>query len=202
MKKRDLRGIIAIGLIFSLIMLIIMVLNGSVLKIDNKIYNYIAQFINDYNTQIFKVITFFGSTIFMIFITIILTYFYRKKRGVLILIIMLISTIINNLLKILIARPRPTILQLVTEKSYSFPSGHTMAITTLVGIILYLIWQPKEKRGRLTIILSLILGIIPFLIMLSRIYLGIHYFSDCLGGYIISIILILLFTLFIDKKFI
>lgn len=203
MKKNKRVGVIII-LFIIFILLIILIKNNSILKIDNKVYNLIAKFIKPNNTKIFKVITFFGSTIFMIVLTLCLSFILWKSGGKLILITMLSSTIINNLVKVLIARDRPNILPLANENSYSFPSGHTMAITSLIGIILYLLWHKektneKEKRRGLVIV-SIILSLIPPLIMLSRIYLGVHYFSDCLGGYILSIIIILIISIMIDNR--
>lgn len=184
-----------------LIILTILVINESILVIDNKIYYFIAQYISNFNTKIFKAITFLGSTFFIIFITLVLALIYKKRRGGLIILTILLSTLLNNLIKIVIRRPRPDINRLVYEASFSYPSGHTMAISSLVGIIIYLLWHnnSSKKRGG-KIILTIILSILPILVMLSRIYLGIHYFSDCLAGYLSSIILVISITLFIDNK--
>ena len=109
---------------------------------------------------------------------------------------------LSSVLKLIIARPRPDVLKLVIEDTYSFPSGHTIAISTLIGFLIFLIWQEKGRLNKnLKVVLTVFLSIVALLVMLSRIYLGAHYFSDILGGIIISILVLFNFYgLFCLKK--
>ena len=196
---KDKRIISIIILLILLIIIIINIINNNILNIDLKIYNFIAKYINNYNTNIFKIIRFLGSTLFMIIITILFFIILKGREGKIVVITMLGSTLINNIIKLIIARPRPNINPLVVENSYSFPSGHTMAITTLIGILYILKIKPWMKKGRKGRYIAYGIWLIPLLVMLSRIYLGVHYFSDCLGGFIISIIIILITSLLLEK---
>ncbi|MBQ9554553.1 phosphatase PAP2 family protein [bacterium] len=82
-------------------------------------------------------------------------------------------------MKEIIQRPRPDILRLVQETDYSFPSGHTMESLAVYGLFaISLILLTKNKKIRTLIII--LISIIIFLIITSRIYLGVHYFSDIL----------------------
>ncbi|MCC3373121.1 phosphatase PAP2 family protein [Cohnella sp. REN36] len=95
------------------------------------------------------------------------------------------SGLLNTILKAVFHRERPTIHRLVEEHGYSFPSGHSMGAFSLYGILAYLLWRHLPgvwSRAVLIIVsVSLILAI-----GISRIYLGVHYPSDVLGGYLAS----------------
>lgn len=94
-----------------------------------------------------------------------------------------ISGLLANLLKILFTRTRPShLLHLVTEASYSFPSGHANASMVLYGTLIALLpTLIPEKKLRIT--LQVLLGIVIFLVGFSRVYLGVHYPSDIIGGF-------------------
>ncbi len=174
-----------------------------IIPFDNMIYNLITFNINSYLTTIFKVITFLGSTPFMIFLTIFLFIIFLIKRkniqAYLVAGTIILSTIINNIIKIIIRRPRPNVIKLVIENSYSFPSGHTMAAVTMYGLLFYLIGKMAIKKS-LKNILRTFLVILPILIGISRIYLGAHFASDVIGAYLLSTSILLVVTYLVDKN--
>lgn len=95
------------------------------------------------------------------------------------------SSLLNVVLKIIFHRARPTIHHIIEATGYSFPSGHSMAAFTLYGIVTFLLWRHLSdsfKRG----ILVLFSTVMILMIGISRIYLGVHYPSDVLGGYMAS----------------
>lgn len=189
MKKRIIAGsLIVIGIIF-----------GGIAKLnltsdlDTFIYNIIIKMQSDSVTQIFKAITFLASTKFILCLNIIALIIYIiKKRGYLLLIPVnsIFSIVSNNLIKFLIKRPRPNVLRLVTETNYSYPSGHAMISVLFYGTIITLLNRNNIKYRK---IINIILMLIILLVGVSRIYLGVHYASDIIGGYLISTG-ILLFT--------
>lgn len=189
MKKRIIAGsLIVIGIIF-----------GGIAKLnltsdlDTFIYNIIIKMQSDSVTQIFKAITFLASTKFILCLNIIALIIYIiKKRGYLLLIPVnsIFSVVSNNLIKFLIKRPRPNVLRLVTETNYSYPSGHAMISVLFYGTIITLLNRNNIKYRK---IINIILMLIILLVGVSRIYLGVHYASDIIGGYLISTG-ILLFT--------
>ena len=161
---------------------IVLVNNSYFINIDNNVYSIIKTMINSKNTIIFKGFSFLGTEIFVIALCVILIIF-KKGRGLAFSAIMFISTLLTQAIKIIIARPRPNINPLVIENSFSFPSGHTVTIVVIVGILLFWLWQEKGSiKLYKKIIITILLIFIAFNVMLSRIYLGIHYFSDILGG--------------------
>ena len=169
--------------------------------IDSIVYNYISNnIINKNRTEIVKMITNITSPIMVIITLLILVLAIKDKKIKISLVINLLGiTIINNLIKVIIARPRPEINKLVTETGYSFPSGHSITSMVFYGYLVYLTYKYiNNKKIKIPLIIFLIL-LIPT-IGLSRIYLGVHYTSDVLCGFLLGIIYLILF-ISISKKY-
>lgn len=179
MKKRT-NIIIIIILAIILLLEIILVKLNIFDPIDNFIYSHASKIINNTNTIIFKGFSLLGTEIFIILFCL-LFIILKKSRGVVITIIIFASTLLNQALKLIVGRPRPSINPLAIEKNFSFPSGHTMIMIVMGGILLYLLWQEKGSKIKKTI-LTIIIVLIALTVMFSRIYLGVHYFSDIIGG--------------------
>ncbi len=95
------------------------------------------------------------------------------------------AALLNTLLKKIFQRERPALHRLAEETGYSFPSGHSMAAFALYGVLAYLLWRHiGSKKGRLALIS--LAALLALSIGLSRIYLGVHYPSDVLAGYLAS----------------
>ena len=108
------------------------------------------------------------------------------------------DVLLNNILKLIFKRERPIDLMLVEESGYSFPSGHTMVACIFYGFIIYLINKSNYTK-KTKIILNTLLVILIILIGISRIYLGVHYPTDVIGSYLISISYLIIFTHFVNK---
>lgn len=137
-------------------------------------------------TNIMKAITLFGGPGILfgtIVIVIGLLAYKRNKRSVVFLSLMITGVILNVLLKFLFARERPSDARLVDEYFYSFPSGHAMNSFIFYGSIAYMFFHYTRDRV-LGIAVSVALSILILLIGISRIYLGVHYPSDVLAGYL------------------
>ena len=193
--------IIALTILF--VILSILVKFDLLQSFDTFVYNLITFNINDITMGIYKVITFLGSTEFIIglciFFLVLFIVLKKKNTGLIISGVLIISTLVNNLIKIIICRARPEVLKFVVEDSYSFPSGHTMAAVSMYGILMYLTLKSNINKT-LKIILAVILGIIPILVAFSRVYLGAHFISDTIGSFMVSIILLLIEIYIIDKN--
>jgi membrane-associated phospholipid phosphatase len=95
------------------------------------------------------------------------------------------SSLLNLLLKQIFHRARPDIHRIVAAAGYSFPSGHSMGAFTLYGLSVYFLWK-HLPRAWMRVIVAAIGSIMILMIGISRIYLGVHYPSDVIGGYLIS----------------
>ena len=175
------------------------VLAKEIVKLDIVGYNIVSHLISDTATPIAKVITQLGGAIFLILLCITLVIIIKNKRtGILISINLLISTLLNQILKNIIQRPRPTEYRIIDERGYSFPSGHSMVSAAFYGFLIYLIYKNVKNKYLKWSAISL-LSILIMSIGISRIYLGVHYTSDVLAGFLISISYLIIFTT-ISKK--
>jgi membrane-associated phospholipid phosphatase len=111
----------------------------------------------------------------------------RMALGLLVAVFGSIST--ETLMKIIIERTRPEGFSDLLPTSYSFPSGHATASMALYGFIIYLLFMLFPKYRVLTGVLG---GAVIALVGLSRLYLGVHYPSDVVGGYLLAFLWILI----------
>ena len=178
------------------------VFNKEIMNWDIIGYKIISTFlISDFATPIAKFITNFGGAIFIILLTVILIAVIKNKKiGLSILTNLAIITILNQLLKRILQRPRPTEYRIIEESGYSFPSGHSMISMAFYGYLIYLIYKYVENKNVKWILISL-LSILICLIGISRIYLGVHYTSDVLGGFLISISYLVIYISAVNNVF-
>ncbi len=171
------------------------IMNGDIIG-----YKIVSTFlISDFATPIAKFITNFGGAIFLIVLTITLILLIKNKKiGFSIFLNLASVTILNQLLKRILQRPRPTEFRIVEESGYSFPSGHSMVSMAFYGYLIYLIYKYVENKY-IKWISIIMLSILICSIGVSRIYLGVHYTSDVLGGFLISISYLIIYISAVNK---
>ncbi len=134
---------------------------------------------NDFLMQIMSIITVLGSSLAVTVLTTSLFLINKKTRKNLLIlwVTLIIGYLVASLLKILIARERPDLFS-VEETGFSFPSGHAIAVFAPFILI-------KENFPRVKVYWL----VLAFLVLFSRVYLGVHYLSDIIGGAFIGYIL-------------
>lgn len=171
------------------------IMNGDIIG-----YKLVSTFlISDFATPIAKFITNLGGAIFLITLTISLFILIKNRKvGISIFSNLVIVTVLNQLLKNILQRPRPTEYRIIEETGYSFPSGHSMVSMAFYGYLIYLIYK-YVKNKYIKWISIVLFSILICSIGVSRIYLGVHYTSDVLGGFCISISYLVIYISAVKK---
>ena len=157
---------------------------------------------SDRLTPVVKAVTYFGNwqTTIFIAVLLILCKKTRMKLGVPAAKMAMISVTTYTILKPLFNRPRPDRAPwLVVQHDASFPSGHSLNCLVFYGTIFYLIFTGIYRTKYRTPIL-VFLAVLIFSIGISRIYLGVHYPTDIIGGWSLGIFLLMLFSFWVDKS--
>lgn len=156
--------------------------------IDTAAMSAVAAWHTPVLTAMMKAVSFLGDSPFLIALCLVLLVLLRPRwnggrvaaNGALI-------AGLNHLLKALFARPRPdAALRLIEVGGFSFPSGHAMGSTAIYGFLIYLVWKTSWSR-RCKAVLTVALGLLIASIVISRVYLRVHYPSDVLGGVGVSV---------------
>ena len=205
-KIKNNKNILYISIPFLLVILLITskVIVGKELYIDKLAYHlFIEKLRNDKLNTFMKLATKLSNPEVMIVIAIIsiiicIKFIKNKKLSLGIILNLAGITLINQILKFIFRRERPTGYRLIEMSGYSFPSGHAMASLAFYGLLIY-ITKRLIKNKYLKILLIILNIAIIILIGVSRIYLGVHYLSDVLTGYSISIIYLLITTKLLNK---
>lgn len=182
------------------IVIAINVKNGKILGLDLNIYKFFSEkIINDKLTPIVKVITHIGGAKIVLVLTLLAIILIKGLKNKLFLLTGAAGTAgINVVLKHIIQRERPNINRLIPEKGYSFPSGHAMMSMAFYGMLIFLIFK-YVKSTALKWTLIVILTILLSTIGITRIYLGVHYPSDVIGGFLVSLTYLFILTEIYNK---
>ena len=200
MKKKD-KYLLIVFLVISLIWTCLVYFNVFN-NLDFKIYDFIISFKGEFITYFFKIITFLCSIKFialMCIISILLTLIKKDKSYLLIILVTLGSSVVNLIIKSIIRRDRPDKINwLITESNFSFPSGHSMMATVFYGFLIYLLYKSNLNKN-VKIIVLIMMSFLILLIGISRIYLGVHYTSDVIGGFLWGSTLLILIIILTKK---
>ncbi len=197
--------IVLVALI-SFFVILFFVIKYDSLSIDSYFYYvFHDKFESNFMTNFYKVYTYLGSFYgLMIIALIFLIVCKNKKLGIGLGLNLIIVGILNFLIKIIIRRPRPADINIITESGFSFPSGHAMMSIAFFGMIIYFIYKFITNKC-LKSVLIIVMYIIILMLGTSRIYLGVHYFSDVLAGFLIGYVIlsvnIYLFNILSEHKF-
>ena len=184
------KQLITIGVIF-----VVVVVVGLILIFSAPYYAFYST--SSTIRTIFKYITYLGEPIVFIVIVAIFFIAYDKRFAKNLALSLLFSTYVNELVKDIFMDPRPTLTNVdpdlispqnpggLIETSYGFPSGHTQSAVAFWGYFAY------NFRKRLYI--PIILGVVIFLVSISRLIVGVHDLQDVIGGFAIGVIVVMLF---------
>ncbi|WP_237721536.1 phosphatase PAP2 family protein [Paenisporosarcina sp. TG20] len=168
----------------------ILVHGQKVVRFDELIINFFHKIESQNLKTIMKFFTSLGSIPSILSLSVIILlifYIVFKIRSELLLFLGVIAgaNLLFYTLKQMFARARPDLNQLIEVGGYSFPSGHSTNAVAFYGILSFILWRHvRTKSGRTIVVISSISTIL--MIGLSRIYLGVHYPSDVIGGFLVG----------------
>ena len=181
--------------IIILLFLIEDVMDKDIMTFDETGYSMVSKYlITDTLTPIAKIITFFGSAYWLIGLSIFLLLIIKNKKiGISISINLGLAALTNFLLKQILQRPRPIGHRIIDESGYSLPSGHSMVSMAFYGFLIYLVYKKVENIHLKSFLIALLLLLI-INIGISRIYLGVHYTSDVIAGFLVAISYLIIYA--------
>ena len=169
---------------------------------DQPIQTAIRGDLPDFLTILFRTIThLIDIPVIITWVLIVAFIFYRKQwklESYLMLGNLTLAGILIVTFKNIYQRPRPEILHLVEEKGFSFPSGHSLAVTIMVGTLI-VIFSQRIKDQLWKRIVQILLGFYLLSVLVSRVYLGVHYPSDVLASLCVGLGVLFIEFPFYDK---
>jgi len=169
--------------------------SSSVIHTDNKIANFLYLYRDQRLVKTFLWITLLGKweiILFELLITTLILVLFKKRKDILGFLVAISGSMLFDVLgKLLIHRPRPSGIAVYQENTFSFPSGHATIAMAFYGFITYyLVRHVKDWKNKINF---LALGVtIIIAIGLSRLYLGVHFMSDVVGGYLLGLLWLLI----------
>ncbi|MES2631055.1 MAG: phosphatase PAP2 family protein [Patescibacteria group bacterium] len=188
---------ILVGSLLAFAVLALSVANGFTVQADQAILQWINQFSSPALDTFFVAFTQLGGVIVVTLVTLIIFGYllYKKQYPKAVLIAAGVGgvSLLNFILKSVFERSRPDLWTwIITETNYSFPSGHSAASAALAMSIVIILWNTKWRST------AIIAGAVyVFIIGLSRMYLGVHFPSDVIGGWLLATTWMMTVTLMI-----
>lgn len=128
-------------------------------------------------------------------------YCYQKRwtiESYFILASFAVMGVLSTALKYVYQRPRPSIEWLVDTPGYSFPSWHAASTLMVAGVMVILV-QQHMKPSPMKRLVQVGLIVLAMLVGISRIYVGVHYPTDIIGGWLLATTLLHLLFPFYDR---
>ena len=189
-------------LLFMIIGYIVKFYPEMLVSFDQSIQTVIRGDLPASSTFLFRTIThLIDIPVIISWVLIVAFIFYRKQwkmESYLMLGNLTLAGILIVTFKNIYQRPRPEILHLVEEKGFSFPSGHSLAVTIMVGTLIVILSQ-RIKNTVWRKIVQILLSLYIFSVLVSRIYLGVHYPSDVIASLCVGLGVLFMEFPFYDK---
>lgn len=175
------------------LILTFLVVKGLTSGFDEYVYKEIFSIRNNFFDNFFKFITISANTLPVIIIGVVLFIIFDNKYKIELVFSLLTTLITNQVLKHIIVRVRPEHLKLIKQGGYAYPSGHTMMAIALYGFLIYFI-NKKIRNPIIKKLLTVLLVLLIIAIGISRVYLGVHYPTDVIAGFLIAIAVLTIIT--------
>ncbi len=183
------------------------VVSYNILPFDTLIQEAIYNLRSKTLTQTLTIITYMANWQFITLVCTFLIIYPKATRqfGIPLTITAIFCACFQRFIKSIFHRARPDVaLHLIVQGGYSFPSGHSLTGLLFYGMFILLIRHKllsidnkrilTQKNRTIANMLTVLLSLLIFLIGFSRIYLGVHFPTDVIGGWSLSLTFLLLFS--------
>ena len=177
------------------LVLLAQVLGGELLRIDRAAYWLVVEHLRaPWLTPVMEAFSGLATPAALVTIVAVVAAFAPRARyGAVCAANLVLVTVLNQVLKLLVQRPRPEGFRLAEATGFSFPSGHSMVAMAFFGLLIWMVWRTGRSRA-VRVGCTAVFAALIALIGLSRIYLGVHYASDVLAGFCAALAWLVLFT--------
>lgn len=193
--RENLRAILVVVAAVVFLVLLGSVAEGQIMRLDTLAQRlFVDTLRSDALTPVMEGFTTLGTVVVLLVMTAIIAALAPGKApGLCVSINLVCVVVLNQLLKFIVQRPRPDGFRLVAESGYSFPSGHSMVAMAFFGLLIWMVWH-YHKKDAMRVVWCVLFGLVAIMVGVSRIYLGVHYASDVLAGFCVSIVWLVLYT--------
>lgn len=195
LARKNLRVIVACACVLVFLMILEDVYDVESMRLDRAAYWLIVEHLRTpWLTPVMESFSALATPVSLVVLLLAVAAFAPGKRpGMCCAVNLVLVVVINQVLKFIIQRPRPDGFRLATASGFSFPSGHSMVAMAFFGLLAWLVWKYEADR-RLRCLYATGFALVIVMIGVSRIYLGVHYASDVLGGFCLSMAWLAVYT--------
>jgi undecaprenyl-diphosphatase len=162
------------------------VFEGDTMAVDQSVYLWLRRGATPAADNVARLVSAMGSEVVgALLVAFLISFAWRRRWGAAVSLglVTVGAQLLNNVLKDHFRRVRPApVDSLIPAQTWSFPSGHAMVSAAFYLFLAYLGW--RLLRGRARVIVTVVLLALVLLIGLSRMYLGAHYLTDVVAGYL------------------
>lgn len=179
------------------------VAEGEILRLDTLAYQLFVEHLrSDALTPVMEAFTSLASVVVLaVMAAVIAALAPGKAPGWCVAVNLVCVVALNTVLKYLVQRPRPDGFRLISESGYSFPSGHSMVAMAFFGLLIWMVWH-YHRRDVMRVVWCVAFGLVIVMVGVSRIYLGVHYASDVLAGFCVSLVWLVFYTRVVAPTFV
>lgn len=187
---------------FVFVVLLEDVLEGDLIRLDAAAYWLIVEHLrSDWLTPVMASVSALATPVCLVVLLLVIAAFAPGRRpGLCCALNLVLVVAINQALKFAVQRPRPEGFRLAVETGFSFPSGHSMVAMAFFGLLAWMVWRYERDRV-MRWLCCLGFALIIVSVGLSRIYLGVHYASDVVAGFCVSLAWLALYTRIVAPLF-
>lgn len=203
LARANLRTIVLLVAALVFVVLLEEVAEGEIMQLDTLAYQlFVERLRSDALTPVMEAFTSLASVVVLaVLAAVIAALAPGKAPGWCVAVNLVGVVVLNTVLKELVQRPRPDGFRLISETGYSFPSGHSMVSMAFFGLLIWMVWR-FHRKDVMRVVWCVTFGLVIVMVGVSRIYLGVHYASDVIAGFCVSLMWLVFYTKVVAPLFV